>query len=125
MRTICIVGSGHVGLVTGACLAALGNNVTCTDDDLKKIEALKRGALPFYEPGLEELVRQGMKDHRLSFDADVAQGARGTEIVFICVGTPQRPGGAAFNFSNETQVTVLEPNTAIRRHAPCSNEVTR
>lgn len=95
MRRICVIGSGHVGLVTGACLAALGNSVICTDDNVGKIDALQKGALPFYEPGLDELVRQNREAGRLSFTTSVAESARGTDIVFICVGTPQRPGGEA------------------------------
>lgn len=95
MRNICIIGSGHIGLVTGACLAALGNSVICTDDDIVKIEMLTHDVLPFYEPGLEELIRRNVEDGRLSFTTSVAESARDAEIVFICVGTPQRAGGEA------------------------------
>jgi UDPglucose 6-dehydrogenase len=92
---ICIVGSGHIGLVTGACLAELGNTVSCIDDDLEKIEALKTGNIPFYEPGLEEIVHRNVQRERLSFTSSIAEGVKATEIVFICVGTPQRPDSSA------------------------------
>lgn len=95
MKSICIIGSGHVGLVTGVCLAELGNKVICTDDDTRKIEDLKKGLIPFYEPGLEEMVHRNVNESRLSFDTSVEEGVRSAEIVFICVGTPQKPGGEA------------------------------
>ena len=95
MKSICIVGSGHVGLVTGACLAELGNRVICTDDDLKKLGMLSAGSIPFYEPGLEELVYRNVKNGRLSFTTSVSEGIKEADIVFICVGTPQRAGGEA------------------------------
>ncbi len=92
---ICIVGSGHIGLVTGACLAELGNAVSCVDDDLGKIDALKTGNIPFYEPGLEEIVHRNVKRERLSFTSSIAEGVKATDIVFICVGTPQRSDNSA------------------------------
>jgi len=92
---ICIIGSGHVGLVTGACLAELGNKVICMDDDKGKIKSLKEGVIPFYEPELEPLVRRNVDGGRLSFTTSVEEGVMGAEIVFICVGTPQGPDGAA------------------------------
>ncbi len=95
MRRICIIGSGHVGLVTGACLADLGNNVTCMDDDFKKIEMLRKGEMPFYEPGLKELVHINTENGRLSFSTSAEEAGRNADIVFICVGTPQKPGGGA------------------------------
>lgn len=92
---ICIVGSGHVGLVTGACLADLGNKVICMDDDRSKIESLEKGHIPFYEPELETVVNRNVNASRLSFATDVAEGVQKAEVVFICVGTPQGPDGAA------------------------------
>lgn len=92
---ICIVGSGHVGLVTGACLADLGNSVTCMDDDASKIEGLKKGIMPFYEPGLEEVVYRNVNNGRLSFTTSVQEGVKNAGVVFICVGTPQKPTGEA------------------------------
>lgn len=95
MTNILVVGSGHVGLVTGACLADLGNSAICMDDDNEKIEGLKKGIMPFYEPGLEEIVHRNVNESRLSFTTRVEEGVKQAEIIFICVGTPQRPGGEA------------------------------
>jgi len=95
MRRICIIGSGHVGLVTGACLAELGNRVVCMDDDIAKIDMLKGGVMPFYEPGLTELVHRNVGCGRLSFTMTASEGVKEADIIFICVGTPQRPGGEA------------------------------
>jgi len=95
MRNICVVGSGHVGLVTGACLAELGNRVICMDDDFKKVESLKAGVMPFYEPGLEEMVYRNVNNGRLSITTDIKESVEQAEIVFICVGTPQKPTGEA------------------------------
>ena len=92
---ICIVGSGHVGLVTGACLADLGNQVICMDDDKSKIASLQKGRIPFYEPELESAVQRNVKAARLSFTTDAAEGVRKAKVIFICVGTPQGPDGAA------------------------------
>jgi len=92
---VCIVGSGHVGLVTGACLAGLGNKVICMDDDKGKIEGLKKGIMPFYEPEAEEMVHRNVDAGRLSFTTSVEEGVKEAEVIFICVGTPQGPGGAA------------------------------
>ena len=95
MKRICIVGSGHVGLVTGACLAELGNSVICTDDDLEKIGMLKKGVAPFYEPGLQDLLSRNVSSSRLSFATSVEDGVRQAEIIFVCVGTPVKPNGKA------------------------------
>jgi len=95
MMNICIVGSGHVGLITGACLAELGNKVICTDDDEGKIESLKKGVIPFYEPEAEQIVYRNVNDGRLSFTTGVEEGIKAADVIFICVGTPQGPDGAA------------------------------
>ena len=95
MKTIFIIGSGHVGLVTGACLADLGNRVICMDDDVTKIDTLRKGTAPFYEPGLEEMAQRNMNRGMLSFTTSVAEGIKQAEIVFICVGTPQKSSGEA------------------------------
>ncbi len=92
---ICIVGSGHVGLVTGACLADFGNQVICMDDDKSKIASLQKGHIPFYEPELESIVQRNVSAGRLSFTTDAAEGVRQAKVIFICVGTPQGPDGAA------------------------------
>jgi len=95
MRNICIVGSGHVGLVTGTCFADLGNKVICMDDDAGKIESLERGAIPFFEPDLEAMVAKNVSNGRLSFTKSIEEAIKQSEIVFICVGTPQKSSGEA------------------------------
>ncbi|OGL19770.1 MAG: UDP-glucose 6-dehydrogenase [Candidatus Rokubacteria bacterium RIFCSPLOWO2_12_FULL_71_22] len=92
---ICVVGTGYVGLVTGAVFADLGNEVICVDNVEDKIEALRAGRMPIYEPGLEEMVARNVADGRLSFTTDVDAAARRSVIVFITVGTPPKAGGQA------------------------------
>lgn len=92
---ITVFGSGYVGLVTGACLADVGHAVVCIDIDEKKIEELKRGIIPIYEPGLEELILNNLKAGRLSFSTDAAHGVRHGELQFIAVGTPPDEDGKA------------------------------
>jgi len=89
---IAMIGSGYVGLVSGACLADFGHDVTCVDKDEQKIEALRRGHIPIFEPGLEELVAKNIREGRLNFTVDVAEPVRTAEAVFIAVGTPSRRG---------------------------------
>jgi UDPglucose 6-dehydrogenase len=84
-----------VGLVTGACFADLGNDVICVDNDENKVEALKKGKIPIYEPGLEELVRRNSAEGRLQFTTEAGPSAAWADVVFICVGTPQRGSGKA------------------------------
>jgi UDPglucose 6-dehydrogenase len=95
MTNICVVGVGYVGLVTGTCFADLGHQVTCIDVDESKIEKLRAGVLPIYEPGLEEMVRRNAQAGRLHFTASYKDGLGGTEFAFIAVGTPQGSGGEA------------------------------
>ncbi|MBI4323074.1 MAG: UDP-glucose/GDP-mannose dehydrogenase family protein, partial [Candidatus Omnitrophica bacterium] len=92
---ISIIGAGHVGLVTGACFADLGNHVLMADGDPRKIILLKKGRVPFYEPGLEELVRRGLAQRRLRFTTSIKEAVDDGLIIFICVGTPSRPSGEA------------------------------
>ena len=89
---IAMVGSGYVGLVSGACLADFGHEVTCIDKDPAKIAGLLDGRMPIYEPGLDELVRRNTRDGRLSFTTDLAQGIADADAIFIAVGTPSRRG---------------------------------
>jgi UDPglucose 6-dehydrogenase len=89
---IAMVGSGYVGLVSAACLADFGHHVTCIDNNEAKISALKRGEIPFYEPGLADLVHVNMRGNRLEFSTVLSEGVRGAEVVFIAVGTPPRRG---------------------------------
>jgi UDPglucose 6-dehydrogenase len=92
---ICVIGTGYVGLVTGACFAEFGVTVTCVDQDASKVERLRNGDVPIYEPGLTELVRKGMREGRLSFTTDIARGIEEALVLFIAVGTPPRGDGAA------------------------------
>jgi UDPglucose 6-dehydrogenase len=92
---ISIIGSGYVGLVTGACLADVGHNVICVDNDAAKVEALKAGKIPIYEPGLEEVIHRNVSAHRLRFSESTQEAVDNSQIIFIAVPTPQRPNGDA------------------------------
>ncbi|MEN6426535.1 MAG: UDP-glucose/GDP-mannose dehydrogenase family protein [Phycisphaerales bacterium] len=92
---LCVVGVGYVGLVSGACLAEAGNHVICVDSDVRKIESLRRGVIPIYERGLEEIVRSTAKSGRLQFTTDLADGVGRSEIIILAVGTPMAPDGSA------------------------------
>lgn len=92
---ICIIGSGYVGLVTGACFADLGNTVICVDKDEAKIKRLRQGMMPIYEPGLEEMVKRNVGEGRLSFGTSLKEGIKQSEVIFIAVGTPSRENGEA------------------------------
>ncbi|MBK5260154.1 MAG: UDP-glucose/GDP-mannose dehydrogenase family protein [Thermoanaerobaculia bacterium] len=92
---IAVIGTGYVGLVTGAGLADFGNDVICVDIDVKKIEALRRGEIPIYEPGLGKLVSKNVEEKRLSFTTDLQTAIRGARAIFIAVGTPPKADGSA------------------------------
>src|SRR6476619_6720532 len=89
-----IIGSGYVGLVTGACFADVGHNVICVDNDPRKVEALQAGRIPIYEPGLEEVVHRNVSAKRLRFTGSIKEGVDNSQIVFIAVPTPQQPDGS-------------------------------
>ena len=89
---IVIIGSGYVGLVSGACLADFGHRVTCVDSDAAKIEALQQGKIPIFEPGLEEVIATSVKAGRLNFTTDLGKSVADAAAVFIAVGTPSRRG---------------------------------
>ncbi len=90
---ISIIGSGYVGLVTGACFADVGHNVLCIDNDPRKIDALQAGKVPIYEPGLEEVIHRNVSAHRLRFTGSIREGVENSQIVFIAVPTPQQLNG--------------------------------
>jgi UDPglucose 6-dehydrogenase len=92
---VCVVGIGYVGLVTAGCLAEAGNHVICVDNDKNKIEGLKKGVIPIYEPGLSEIVQRNEKVKRLEFTSDLKYGIDSALIIFLAVGTPSQPDGSA------------------------------
>src|SRR4051812_25614936 len=98
---VTVIGTGYVGTVTGACLAYLGHKVTCVDTDVSKIETLRLGRTPIYEPGLEELIGLAAKRGGLDFQTDLSEPVRDSDVIFIAVGTPPLPSG-------ESNLTYLE-----------------
>lgn len=92
---IAVVGSGYVGLVAGACFAETGNDIICVDNNPKKIDALKNGEVPIYEPGLEDLLKRNIKEGRITFTTSLEDAVRASKIIFIAVGTPQDEDGSA------------------------------
>lgn len=92
---ICMIGSGYVGLVTGACLAEMGNDIICIDENPEKISLLKNGEIPIYEPGLKEIVARNAEEGRITFSTDLKEGVSRSLLCFICVGTPQDKDGSA------------------------------
>ena len=109
MMKIAVAGTGYVGLVTGVCLASKGHYVTCVDVDEDKVEIMKQGISPIYEPGLSELMKESME--RLEFTTDYAKAYKDAEVIFIGVGTPEKKDGSA-NLSyvytvNQLRMSVL------------------
>lgn len=92
---IVVAGAGYVGLVTGACLSEKGHNVTCVDTDEGKVEKMKKGIVPIYEPGLDELLKKNYEEGRLDFTINYTKAYKDADLVFIGVGTPEREDGSA------------------------------
>lgn len=106
---IAVIGTGYVGLVAGSCFAESGNDVWCVDNDVAKIEKLRKGVIPIYEPGLPEIVERNLREERLTFTTDLAAAVKKSLVVFIAVGTPTNPSGSA------DLTAVLEVVSAIGR----------
>ena len=102
---LCMIGTGYVGLVSGVCFSDLGNDVICVDKDDIKINNLKKGIIPIYEPGLEELVLKNYKNKRLSFSTNLKEAVKKSDIVFICVGTPTKKNSNSADLSQVYMVT--------------------
>ena len=96
---LCMIGTGYVGLVSGACFSDLGNDVICVDKDKNKIDSLKKGKIPIYEPGLSELVIKNFKNKRLNFSTNLKKSIEVSDIIFVCVGTPTKKGSTSADLS--------------------------
>ncbi len=96
---LCMIGTGYVGLVSGVCFSDLGNDVICVDKDINKINNLKKGVIPIYEPGLEEMVLKNFKNKRLNFSSNLKDSVRKSDIIFICVGTPTKKNSNSADLS--------------------------
>ena len=106
-------GTGYVGLVSGVCFSDLGNTVYCVDNDIEKINALNKGILPIYEPGLEEILKRNYKQKRLIFTNNLKEAVENSDIIFICVGTPTKKNSNSadlkyvFNVANNLKYKIV------------------
>jgi UDPglucose 6-dehydrogenase len=101
---LCMIGTGYVGLVSGVCFSDLGNDVVCVDKDIDKINLLKKGKIPIYEPGLSEIAIKNYKNKRLTFSSDLKSSVINSDIIFICVGTPTKKNGSSADLSQVINV---------------------
>ena len=125
-KTISVIGTGYVGLVTGTGLADFGNRVTCVDVDKAKIDMLNHGQIPIYEPGLKELVDKNVREGRLSFTSEIDRAIKEAEVVFIGVGTPSKENGEADLSYVEAVVESIAESRRIQsdshqEHSTCRN----
>ncbi len=120
---LCMIGTGYVGLVSGVCFSDLGNDVICVDKDLKKINNLKKGIVPIYEPGLEELVLKNYKNKRLNFSTNLKESVKKSDIVFICVGTPTKKNSNSADLS-QVYVAAKEISKSIKKFKIIINKST-
>ena len=111
---LCMIGTGYVGLVSGVCFSDLGNDVICVDKDENKINSLKKGKVPIYEPGLSELVVKNFRNKRLSFSNNLKESVKNSDIIFICVGTPTKKGGSSADLTQVYDVA-KEISSSINR----------
>ncbi len=111
---LCMIGTGYVGLVSGVCFSDLGNEVICVDKDLNKINSLKKGKIPIYEPGLSELVIKNYKNKQINFSTNLKKSVKDSDIIFICVGTPTKKVGSSADLSQIYNVT-KEISSSINR----------
>lgn len=88
---ICVIGTGYVGLVTGVCLAKIGHNVVCVDNNEEKVKLMQAGQSPIFEPGLSQIMQEAIESQRIQFTTDLAMGVEHGQILFIAVGTPALP----------------------------------
>ena len=99
MHKLCMIGTGYVGLVSGVCFADLGNKVICVDQDKNKIDKLKKGISPIYEPGLDEILKKNIRDDRIEFTSNLKEAVKKSDIIFLCVGTPNKKNSLDVNLS--------------------------
>jgi UDPglucose 6-dehydrogenase len=109
MLNVAVIGSGYVGLVSGACFAHLGNRVICVDNQPEKVTLLNQGVMPIYEPGLDVMVKTNVAEGRLEFTSDIQYATRECDLIFICVGTPPNPDGSADLSAFESVVKAMAP----------------
>ena len=120
---LCMIGTGYVGLVSGVCFSDLGNDVVCVDRDIKKIEDLKKGIVPIYEPGLVELVLKNLKNNRLKFSTNLKDSILKSDVIFICVGTPTKKNSDGADLSQIFNV-VKEIRSSITKYKIIVNKST-